>query len=312
MQVVVWIVIILLALLLIWLLRKWIRRLIFILILLVLAFFIYGIFNPSWASRLWYNIRTFPERVTSRISDKKEFLDYDSYKLDISSVGKKIESEIKSDDTDSVEKESNVSEEVEKSEEKMEEKVEERTVQSFSWLAPKFVEIQQPTITTTSKKDIEATWYSKTDLIWIIGSYVENNLSDETDILVTVEYTRDVSNPEKIILETQPKSNNESHSASKSRFSLKNLFGWLRHSKSEIITVASWEVESITETETPKYADEADWVKNENPIVIEGQPEEVVTQEVKTSSTSTSANKTYRWLTQSEVREAEEIFWILF
>jgi hypothetical protein len=86
----------------------------------------------------------------------------------------------------------------------------------------------------------------------------------------------------------------------------------LRHSKSEIITVTSWEVESITGTETPKYADEADWVKNENPIVIEGQPEEVVTQEVKTSSTSTSANKTYRWLTQSEVREAEEIFWILF
>jgi predicted PurR-regulated permease PerM len=86
MQVVVWIVIILLALLLIWLLRKWIKRLIFILILLVLAFFIYGIFNSSGASRLWYNVRTFPQRVTSWISDKKEFLDYDSYKLNLSDV----------------------------------------------------------------------------------------------------------------------------------------------------------------------------------------------------------------------------------
>ena len=86
MQVVVWIVIILLALLLIWLLRKWIKRLIFIAILLCLAFFIYGLFNPSGASRLWYNIRTFPQRITSWISSNKEFLDYDTYKLDISSI----------------------------------------------------------------------------------------------------------------------------------------------------------------------------------------------------------------------------------
>ena len=85
MQVVVRIVIILVAILLIWLLRKWIKRLIFIVILLILAFFIYGLFNPSGASRLWYNVRTFPQRVSSWISNNS-FMDYDSYRLDISSV----------------------------------------------------------------------------------------------------------------------------------------------------------------------------------------------------------------------------------
>ena len=48
-------------------------------ILLALAFMIYGFISPSWAARLWYNLRTFPDRVSSRLS-QQEFLDYDSYK----------------------------------------------------------------------------------------------------------------------------------------------------------------------------------------------------------------------------------------
>ncbi|MBO7505613.1 hypothetical protein J6T66_05885 [bacterium] len=62
-------------------------------------------------------------------------------------------------------------------------------------------------------------------MVGIIGDYVEKNLDDDTDILVTVEYTEDVSNPDKIILETQPKSNDNCHTSSASRVSLKNLFG---------------------------------------------------------------------------------------
>ena len=81
---------------------------------MVLAFFIYGIFNPSWASRLWYNVRTFPQRVTSWISDKKEFLDYDSYKLNLSNVWAKIKWE---EDTSSVrDSDTEVKEDTQKSE----------------------------------------------------------------------------------------------------------------------------------------------------------------------------------------------------
>ena len=279
---------------------------IFILILLVLAFFIYGIFNPSWASRLWYNVRTFPQRVTSWISDKKEFLDYDSYKLNLSDVWAKIKW---NDDTTSV-RNSDVKEEenVQKSDEKKEEKWEEKTIQSFSGLTPQFVDVQQPAKKPVSK-DVSDAWYSKTDLIGIIWKYVENNLDDDTDILVTVEYSKDVSNPDKIILETQAKSDDSCQPASKSRVSLKNIFGWLRRSKSVTVKLVSWSEEKAEVKET-KFEDEADWVVDDNPIVIEWQAEKVETPVV--NDTSTTTQTTYRGLTQSEIREAEQIFGILF
>ena len=309
MQVVVWIVIILLALLLIWLLRKWIKRLIFILILLVLAFFIYGIFNPSWASRLWYNVRTFPQRVTSWISDKKEFLDYDSYKLKISDVWAKIKWE---EDIPSVRNsDEEVKDDTQKSEEKQEEKTEEKTIQSFSGLEPQFVEVQQPTKKSDSKSN-ENVWYSKSDLVGIIGDYVDKNLDDDTDILVTVEYTKDLSNPDKITLETQAKADDSCHSVSRSRISLKNVFGWLRHSKTETVKVVSWSEEKV-EAKEVKYEDEADWVVNDNPIVIEWKVEEEKASAVNSASaTSTTTTKKTNGLTQSEIREAEQISSILF
>ena len=274
---------------------------------MVLAFFIYGIFNPSWASRLWYNVRTFPQRVTSWISDKKEFLDYDSYKLNLSDVWAKIKW---NDDTTSV-RNSDVKEEenVQKSDEKKEEKWEEKTIQSFSGLTPQFVDVQQPAKKPVSK-DVSDAWYSKTDLIGIIWKYVENNLDDDTDILVTVEYSKDVSNPDKIILETQAKSDDSCHPASKSRVSLKNIFGWLRKSKSETVKVVSWSEENVVETAEVKHSDEADWVVNDNPIVIEWQAEKVETPVV--NNTSSTTQTTSRGLTQSEIREAEQIFGILF
>ena len=276
---------------------------------MVLAFFIYGIFNPSGASRLWYNVRTFPQRVTSWISDKKEFLDYDNYKLNLSDVWAKIKwsEETTSVRNSDVKEEENVQKPDDKKENKTEEKVEEKTIQSFSGLAPQFVEVQQPANKPVSKDTV---WYSKTDLVWIIGKYVEKNLNDDTDILVTVEYTKDVSNPDKIILETQEKSDDNCSSTSKSRSWLKSLFGWLRRSKTETVKVVSWSEEKAEVKET-KFEDEADWVVDDNPIVIEWQAEKVETSVVNNSA-STTTQTTSRGLTQSEIREAEQIFGILF
>ncbi len=270
-----------------------------------MAFFIYGIFNPSGASRLWYNVRTFPQRVTSWISDKKEFLDYDSYKLNLSDVWAKIKW---NEETTSV-RNADVKEEenVQKSDDKKDNNTEEKTIQSFSGLAPQFVEVQQPANKPASKDTV---WYSKTDLVWIIGKYVEKNLNDDTDILVTVEYTKDVSNPDKIILETQEKSDDNCSSTSKSRSWLKSLFGWLRRSKSETVKVVSWSEEKAEVKET-KFEDEADWVVDDNPIVIEWQAEKVETPVVSNTSSNTTQT-TSRGLTQSEIREAEQIFGILF
>ena len=275
---------------------------------MVLAFFIYWIFNPSGASRLWYNVRTFPQRVTSWISDKKEFLDYDSYKLNLSDVWAKIKGD---EDTSSVrDTDIEVEDNTKKSEEKKEDKTEDKTIQSFSGLAPQFVEVQQPTKKLDSKNNPE--WYSKSDLVGIIGNYVEKNLDDDTDILVTVEYTKDVSNPDKIILETQPKSSDNCHSVSTSRVWLKNLFWWLRRSKSETVKMVSWS-EETAEVKEVKYEDKADWVVNDNPVVIEWKQENVETTAVNnTSSTNAATTKKTNGLTQSEIREAEQVMWILF
>ena len=273
-----------------------------------MAFFIYGLFNPSWASRLWYNVRTFPQRVTSWISDKKEFLDYDSYKLNLSNVGAKIkwEEDISSVRNSDVE----LKEDAQKAEEKKDEKSEEKTIQSFSGLNPQFVEVQQPIKKPVSKGTM-GNGYSKTDLIWIVGKYIEDNLDDGTDILVTVQYTKDASDPDKIILETQPKEADNCHSVPKSRISLKNIFGWLRRSKSETIKVVSWSEEKV-EMKEVKYEDEADRVVNDNPIVIEWKVEEEKAQVVNNTSSTSTTTKKSNGLTQSEIREAEQIFWILF
>ena len=273
-----------------------------------MAFFIYGIFNPSGASRLWYNVRTFPQRVTSWISDKKEFLDYDSYKLNLSDVWAKIKwnEETTSVRNSDVKEEGNVQKSDDKKENKAEERVEEKTIQSFSGLAPQFVEVQQ--IETKSEWKDKSEWYSKSDLIWIIGNYVEKNLDDDTDILVTVEYTKDVWSPNKIILETQAKNDDNCHSASSSSVWLKNLFKWLRRSKSETMKVVSWSEEKEDEVIEVKFEDEADWVIDDNPIVIEWKAE----NEGNTNTTSSNTTTTTRGLTQSEIRETEQIFWILF
>jgi len=72
-----WLLIILVIVLLVYLLRKFVRRLFFIVMLLVIAFFIYGLFSPSGAARLWYNVKSFPQRVAFWMGGT-EFVSYDS------------------------------------------------------------------------------------------------------------------------------------------------------------------------------------------------------------------------------------------
>lgn len=252
MQVVIRIIIILVAIFLIRLLKKWIKRIIFILILLVLAFFIYWIFSPSWAARLRYNVRTFPSRVTSWISSQS-FLDYDSYKLSLPSVWDKIDLNIGDEDSQDIEN-SDIDENVEIEvktdqetinidEEKSNSKDEEsetdsaETIKSF----PKsvdFVELSTVEHKTQSKNDNVVTWYSKSDILRIITKYIEDNLDDNTDILVNVEYDSETKDTQKITLQTQQKT----HSSASISTDDKDLSIWNSENK----------VEEKSETQTQK------------------------------------------------------------
>ena len=195
--------------------------------MLVLAFFIYWIFNPSGAARLRYNVRTFPQRMAGWMWSTKEFLDYDNYKSKISSIwdsiwdkvesigdgienlGDKIDIDVdiedNSDKAYKVEEKNEVKDieinEIEKSDKDW------KTIRSFAKnTSLKFVDVKSFETEKSGHQDENIlTWYSKSDLFWIINTYIEKNLDDDTDILVTVEYEGDSNDPQKITLQTQPK-----------------------------------------------------------------------------------------------------------
>ena len=153
-------------------------------------------------------------------------MDYDSYKSKISAIWDEIwdkinlevdipDIEIADDenvDEDNIETDEKIDE---NSEEKSEETTEIKhwqTIKSFP-NSTKLIDLSQikedvevENKTEEKSENYEAmTWYSKSDLIWIINTYLEKNLDDDTDILVTVEYQDDNANPDKIILQTQPR-----------------------------------------------------------------------------------------------------------
>ena len=290
MQVVIWIIIILVAIFLIWILRKWIKRIIFIAILLCLAFFIYGIFSPSGASRLWYNVRTFPNRVISWVSSNKEFLDYDSYKKDISSVWAKIEDAIDTDILEPVvEKDNNKWDKSDSKDTKKDTKKDNAESKTDSKKDNK-----EPVEVKTTKNNDKL--FSASDVLTVINKYVNDNLDDDTDILVTIDYD-DKHSPEKIVLRTQEKTWNSLHFVSIPRLSVKNVSNGLQRSKTSVVTVISWKEES-SKVKTPENT-----VKTETTGVKTTQSQ---------NTTKTTETRTVNWLTQSEVREAEQIFSILF
>ena len=156
----------------------------------------------------------------SWVSSSSQFLDYDNYKLEISSIWDEIWDKINLDeenekidldeDIDSIEILD------EKNEGKKEDSVENdsvntkdnKTIQAFPD-SIQFVEV--PLLENDSKQEEKSeddwvlTWYSKSDLFWVIDDYLEKNLDDDTDILVTVEYENYGEDPQKIILQTQAK-----------------------------------------------------------------------------------------------------------
>lgn len=273
--------------------------------MLALAFFIYGIFNPSWAARLWYNVRTFPQRMAVWMWSGKEFLDYNTYKSKISSIWENIwdtisdsiwgkinlednpevdlgfddelDGDVKSYDDNSEENEELGLNEPEYNSGK-------QIIKAFP-KSIKFIEI--PQLKDNNKNESRSDnvwplmWYSKTDLLWVINRYIEKNLDDDTDILVTVEYEDDSGDPQKIILQVQSKSD---YLTSNSGNLLDDIFENTHGSNAENMVVSS---------------SEKDESKEEKSDLIQKQPQ---------SSKKTISTK----LTQKEQKEAEEIFSILF
>lgn len=334
MSIAIWIIIILLAIILIWLLKKWIKRLIFIAILLVIAFFIYGLFSPSWASKLWYNVRTFPNRIVSRFSNKS-FTDYNTYKSDISwilsednlnledaNINPDIDSEFdiwnSNDDLDindnySYEEDDkyNTNVEIIENDKNIEKTNSDKNVIKSFWnISPlKFVNMNEK-IWKDSEENQDISWYSKTDLLWTISTYIEKNLWDETEILVTIEYN-DEWEADKIILKTQPKSKTSNNTSSIPRLSLDKAIDWIYKSTYETVII----------DDEPKES----WVSNNNLdnnliVEVEWKTEEkkesntpTVTQTAPQKNTQTQTNrKTSNGLSQNDIRDAEEVLWALF
>ena len=160
----------------------------------------------------------------------------------------------------------------------------------------KFIDIPQLDVEKKSENksdnSLPLTWYSKSDLIWVINKYIEKNLDDDTDILVTVEYEDDSSDPQKIILQTQKKPIWEKHSATVSWDLLDKIF-------SEV----HWEdAENYDEVDD---ADEIEKKLDEN-VTIDDSNNQV--NNVDKSVKETISTK----LTKEEQEEAEEILNLLF
>jgi hypothetical protein len=130
-----------------------------------------------------------------------------------------------------------------------------------------------------SSDDRKVSWYSKSDLLWVIGKYIEENLDDDTDILVTVEYEDNGTKPQRVILETRPRTLWE---------------------KQTIYFSSKFLEESWTELE---------WENND----IVGDSVNSATEKTNVSKGSKSVQRnTSNKLTQKDQNEAEEIFSILF
>ena len=232
---------------------------------------IYGFISPSWAARLWYNLRTFPDRVSSRLS-QQEFLDYDSYKewkkliwLDEDeNTSKPSDTEQGESDTDDSDRRGS---DLDSKEDSKNDTIDADSTSASSKASSdsQTSDFVDTTDTTNSQEKPTLSGYSKSDLLWVIWSYIQNNLDDNNDILVTIDYSDD-NDPEKIILKTYPKSSNNSHSSSDS-------------SKSETSVV-----------------------------VADKKPEPAPAKTSNTTSSKTTSN----WLSQKDMRDAEELFSVLF
>ncbi len=235
----------------------------------------------------------------------KEFLDYDNYKSKISAIWDNIWDTISDSIWDKINLDENsevdlgfdddVDSDITSYDDNWNEKEiveiddasnnsEGQTIKSFP-KSLKFVEI--PQLNQKNKKVNKSdnawplTWYSKTDLLWVINKYIEKNLDDDTDILVTVEYEDDSGDPQKIILQTQSKS------------------GDLLSNSGDLLN-------DIFENTHWSYADN---------MVLSSTGNDKLDEEknvIPSKQTQSSKKIVSTKLTQKEQKEAEEIFSILF
>ena len=239
----------------------------------------------------------------------QSFLDYDNYKKNIKNVWDKIDDAVDKDeddfdDADLVEEDLNyenssddsdvsVGKDKDNKVEDKDDKVKDKkTIKSFPD-SLRFVQMPLLGEDKDYKEGKSSTSYSKSEILKIVSNYIEDNLDEDTDILVTVEYEDVSSNVEKIILQTQ------------------SSVGWGK--KSYILTSDDYD----------KYIDEDSDDKDLWNIVNKGDEEAenkntatVSNREVNKSSSSQKATSTQKTtsskLTSKEQKEAEEIFSILF
>ena len=246
----------------------------------------------------------------------KEILDYNTYKSKISSISDTISDNIDNiwdnddlfddediDDFDSLDDKFNVDldydrdydggyeEEKQYNSKKGEESTKNKG-KNFIKAFPKIVRfIELPEIKREEKSETEnvgqLSWYSRTDLLWVINRYLEKNLDDDTDVLVTVEYEDDSADPQKIILQTQAK---KEHSVINSNNLKDEVFPNYNRRIPE-------EIEIIPVESTDSEIEEIQPIQKQESVKEQGQTTK------KTTSTT---------LTQKEKKEAEEIFSILF
>ena len=230
--------------------------------------------------------------MASWMWSSEKYLDYDNYKLDISSIGDDIWDKIdllngddENEDLDPEEKADISIDKTEIDEEDNNEKIAKgssslkwQTIKSFP-RSVKFVKFPELQKKDNSEIIWQLTWYSKSDLLWVINKYVEKNLDDDTDILVTVEYEDDSKSIQRIILETQPKSK------------------WNWYS-----VYFLWVVDELLE--------EYEWEKKDE---VSSSGTDIKKSNNKTEVKTPTVKKTYsNKLSQKDQQEAEEIFSILF
>ncbi len=236
----------------------------------------------------------------------KEYLDYNTYKSKISSIWDTIWDEIwdKIDldvdyQVDDLDDELDVDEKLYDNNEKgveidNKEDSSKRTIKAFP-KSVKFIDI--PRLNGWNKSENKSdnywalTWYSKSDLIWVINKYIEKNLDDDTDILVTVEYENDSSDPQKIILQTQKKPTWEKISSTVSWDLLDKIFNEVHWEEFE-------DDENVDVDEIENALDENVSIDDSN-----NQMQNMAQPVKKTTSTK---------LTKEEQEEAEEILDLLF
>jgi hypothetical protein len=82
--VLAWVGCIVVVFILLVVLRKFVKRLIFIIVLLGITFFIYGLFNPSGAGKIRYYVQTFPQKIASFLGGEP-YLSYKEFQLTLPS-----------------------------------------------------------------------------------------------------------------------------------------------------------------------------------------------------------------------------------